>query len=57
MASGIYGTVPVIAAWIANNSEPHYTRATSIALGFMATSMVRLLAYLHHTQPKVNDWP
>ncbi|KAH9476723.1 putative transporter [Psilocybe cubensis] len=44
MASGIYGTVPVIAAWISNNSEPYYTRATSIAVGFMATSMGGILS-------------
>ncbi|KDR78098.1 hypothetical protein GALMADRAFT_119009 [Galerina marginata CBS 339.88] len=44
MASGIYGTVPVISAWISNNSEPYYTRATAIALGFMATSFGGILS-------------
>ncbi|EEB98373.1 hypothetical protein MPER_02129, partial [Moniliophthora perniciosa FA553] len=35
---GVYSGAPVIAAWIANNSEPYYRRATSIALGFIATN-------------------
>lgn len=43
MVSGIYGTTPIIAAWLSNNSEPYYRRATSIALGFVATNSVRLV--------------
>ncbi|KAF5391363.1 hypothetical protein D9757_001856 [Collybiopsis confluens] len=35
---GIYAAVPAISAWMSNNSEPHYRRATSIALGFIATN-------------------
>ncbi|KAF9026961.1 MFS general substrate transporter [Hymenopellis radicata] len=35
---GVYGTAPIISAWIANNSEPYYRRATSIAVGFIATN-------------------
>ncbi|PPQ96631.1 hypothetical protein CVT26_010671 [Gymnopilus dilepis] len=44
MTSGIYATVPVIAAWISNNSEPYYTRATAIAVGFMATNFGGILS-------------
>ncbi|KIK68753.1 hypothetical protein GYMLUDRAFT_154371, partial [Collybiopsis luxurians FD-317 M1] len=34
-----YSPVPPISAWMSNNSEPHYRRATSIiALGFVATN-------------------
>jgi hypothetical protein len=40
MVPGAYATAPVIAAWISNNSEPYYRRATSIALGFVATNAV-----------------
>lgn len=40
---GVYATIPVVAAWMANNSEPYYRRATSIALGFIATNSVRWL--------------
>ncbi|KAJ8080518.1 hypothetical protein AAF712_003076 [Marasmius tenuissimus] len=35
---GVYAAAPVIAAWMSNNSEPYYTRATSIAVGFIATN-------------------
>ncbi|KAL0571337.1 hypothetical protein V5O48_010619 [Marasmius crinis-equi] len=35
---GVYAAAPVIAAWMSNNSEPYYTRATSIAFGFIATN-------------------
>ena len=38
--SGIYGTAPIITAWVANNSDPHYRRATSIAIGIIATTSV-----------------
>jgi len=44
MAMGIYGTVPVVAAWISNNSEPYYTRATAIAFCFMATNLGGILS-------------
>ncbi|KAF9067838.1 major facilitator superfamily domain-containing protein [Rhodocollybia butyracea] len=35
---GVYASVPPVAAWMSNNSEPHYRRATSIAIGFVATN-------------------
>ncbi|KAJ3979979.1 MFS general substrate transporter [Lentinula detonsa] len=35
---GVYAAVPPVSAWMSNNSEPHYRRATSIALGFVATN-------------------
>lgn len=37
---GVYATAPVLSAWMANNSEPHYRRASSIAFGFVATNAV-----------------
>lgn len=37
---GVYATIPMLSAWMANNSEPHYRRATSIALGFIATNAI-----------------
>ncbi|PAV17561.1 MFS general substrate transporter [Pyrrhoderma noxium] len=42
--SGAYALAPVTSAWIANNSEPHYRRATSIALAFMATNSGGILS-------------
>jgi sugar phosphate permease len=38
--AGVYGSAPIISAWMANNSEPYYRRATSIAFGFVATNAV-----------------
>ena len=43
MVPGIYGLSPVTCAWVANNSEPYYRRASSIAIGFMATNAVGYL--------------
>ena len=40
MVPGVYATPPVLAAWMANNSEPYYRRATSVALGFIAANSV-----------------
>jgi hypothetical protein len=37
---GVYATAPIVSAWMANNSEPYYRRATSIAFGFVATNAV-----------------
>jgi hypothetical protein len=41
MVPGVYATTPVLAAWMANNSEPYYRRATSVAIGFIAANSVR----------------
>ena len=45
MVPGVYATAPVLAAWMANNSEPHYRRATSVAFGFIATNSVCLFSF------------
>ncbi|KAF8817610.1 MFS general substrate transporter [Phlegmacium glaucopus] len=44
MVPGVYASTPVLAAWMANNSEPHYRRATSVALGFMAANSGGILS-------------
>ncbi|KAF8159942.1 MFS general substrate transporter [Crassisporium funariophilum] len=44
MVPGVYATAPVLSAWMANNSEPYYRRATSIALGFVATNSGGILS-------------
>ncbi|KAF6759370.1 major facilitator superfamily domain-containing protein [Ephemerocybe angulata] len=41
---GIYATSPVSCAWMANNSEPYYRRASSIAIGFIATNSGGILS-------------
>ena len=40
MAIGVYGTPPILTAWMANNSEPHYRRATTLALNIIAANAV-----------------
>ena len=40
MVPGVYATAPVLAAWMANNSDPYYWRSTSIAMGFIAANSV-----------------
>ncbi|KAJ3503782.1 hypothetical protein NLJ89_g8279 [Agrocybe chaxingu] len=44
MVPGVYAGAPVFIAWMANNSEPHYRRATSIAIGFVATNSGGILS-------------
>lgn len=49
---GVYATAPIISAWMANNSEPYYRRATSIAMGFVATNAVS-----NYILPTMSDVP
>lgn len=44
MVPGIYAASPVGCAWVANNAEPHYRRASAIAIGFMSTSAGGILS-------------
>ena len=49
MVPGIFGIVPIMSAWAANNSElySYYPRrATSIAVGFIAANLVGLFFHL-----------
>ncbi|KAG8849977.1 hypothetical protein FRB96_000582 [Tulasnella sp. 330] len=41
---GVYATAPAIAAWITNNTWPHYKRGTMLAIGFMTTSTGSILS-------------
>ncbi|KAG8991546.1 hypothetical protein FRB94_003816 [Tulasnella sp. JGI-2019a] len=41
---GVYATAPAIAAWITNNTWPHYKRGTMIGLGLMTTSCGSILS-------------
>ncbi|GAA6032537.1 hypothetical protein JCM8097_004805 [Rhodosporidiobolus ruineniae] len=36
--SGVYSTSPALVTWLPNNSAGHYRKATSVALGFIATN-------------------
>jgi len=44
MVPGVYASAPVLSAWMANNSEPYYRRATSVAIGFIATNSGGILS-------------
>ena len=51
MVPGVYAIAPVLSAWMANNSEPYYRRATSVAFGFIATNsvcFVPFIKYIYH---------
>jgi len=48
MVPGVYGVVPIMTAWMANNSEPYYRRATSIAVWFIASNSVGLFCLPHN---------
>jgi len=41
---GVYAVAPILSAWMANNSEPYFRRATSIAAGFIATNSGGILS-------------
>ncbi|XP_006461486.1 hypothetical protein AGABI2DRAFT_222276 [Agaricus bisporus var. bisporus H97] len=41
---GAYAIAPVLSAWMANNSEPYYRRASSVAFGFIATNSGGILS-------------
>ncbi|KAF7985053.1 hypothetical protein HWV62_8899 [Athelia sp. TMB] len=41
---GVYAAAPIMSAWMANNSEPHYRRASSVAFGFIATNAGGILS-------------
>ncbi|KAI0040335.1 MFS general substrate transporter [Auriscalpium vulgare] len=41
---GVYCIPPSLGTWNANNVQPHYRRATGIAVGFMATNMGGILS-------------
>lgn len=49
--TGTYAMAPILSTWIANNSEPHYRRATSVAMGFIATNAVSDV----HFNPGIRD--
>ena len=40
MTVGVAGVNPILYAWLANNSEPHYRRATSVALAVLGGNVV-----------------
>ena len=37
---GVYGAIPVLAAWMSNNSEPYYRRAATVGLSLIFSTAV-----------------
>lgn len=46
---GTYATVPMLTAWMANNSEPYYRRASSVAAALIMINSVNNFNYLVFT--------
>ena len=40
MVPGVYGAIPVLVAWMSNNSEPYYRRAATVGLNLIFSSAV-----------------
>ena len=49
MVPGMFGIVPTLYAWLANNSEPYYRRAMSIAIGTVMANLVRILFFFSNS--------
>jgi len=48
---GSYAAAPCLATWNANNVQPHYRRATAIAIGFIATNAGGIVSTWLFTDP------
>jgi len=48
---GSYGSAPCLATWMANNVQPHYRRATAVALAFIATNAGGIVSPWFFTDP------
>jgi hypothetical protein len=52
---GAYGTIPCLAAWMSNNSEPYARKATSLALGAIAANLGALISTLVNSIPVLSS--
>jgi hypothetical protein len=48
---GSYAAAPCLSTWNANNVQPHYRRATAIAIGFIATNTGGIVSTWLFTDP------
>jgi MFS family permease len=48
---GGYAAAPCLSTWNANNVQPHYRRATAIAIGFMASNIGGIVSTWLFTDP------
>ena len=49
--TGSYALAPCLSTWNANNVQPHYRRATAVALGYIATNSGGILSTWLFTSP------
>jgi len=48
---GSYGSAPCLSTWLANNVQPHYRRATAVAIAFVATNIGGIVSPWFFTDP------
>jgi hypothetical protein len=48
---GTYGSGPCLSTWLANNVQPHYRRATAVAIAFIATNIGGIVSPWLFTDP------
>jgi hypothetical protein len=49
--TGSYAMAPCLSTWNANNVQPHYRRATAVALGYVATNSGGIVSTWLFTDP------
>ncbi|KAG9103803.1 hypothetical protein FRC06_007922 [Ceratobasidium sp. 370] len=48
---GVYASAPTLSAWMANNAQPYYRRATAIALAFVFSNLGGIVSTWIFTNP------
>jgi len=48
---GSYGSAPCLITWLANNTQPHYRRATAVAAAFFAANIGGIVSPWFFTDP------
>ena len=48
---GSYGSISCLATWLANNTQPHYRRATAVAVTFFASNIGGIVSPWFFTDP------
>ncbi|KAG8758898.1 hypothetical protein FRC12_009895 [Ceratobasidium sp. 428] len=49
--SGAYASAPTVSAWMANNAQPYYRRATAIAIAFVFSNLGGIVSTWIFTNP------
>jgi hypothetical protein len=48
---GSYGSPPCLITWLANNTQPHYRRATAVAIAFLGANIGGIVSPWFFTDP------